>query len=186
MATGSLKRYTAPMKSFPTLLFVAACLLGGAANAQWQWKDKSGQTVFSDTAPPPDVPAASIIKRPGGAPRTASTALPPAKAASAAGPLAAASASEPTAPKLAGVDKDLQEKKARAEAAEEAKLKAEEKRVAKLKSETCDRAKADMALLDSGVRIAVPNAKGEREILDDAGRAAEVKRVRAVQDASCK
>ena len=40
--------------------------------------------------------------------------------------------------------------------------------------------------MDSGVRVSLStNAKGEREVLDDAGRAAENKRIQLAIDASC-
>ena len=88
--------------------------------------------------------------------------------------------------KLSAVDKDLADKKKQAEAAAAAKIKAEEDRVAKAKAENCERARAGKALMDSGVRVALTNAKGEREILEDAGRAAEHKRILQSIDANCR
>lgn len=95
-------------------------------------------------------------------------------------PLQAASA-----PKLSGVDKDLLEKKKKAEEAETAKRKADEEKIVKAKVENCARAKQAKTSFDSGVRIARTNDKGEREVMDDAARAAEVKRIQAVIDADC-
>ena len=93
-------------------------------------------------------------------------------------------------PKLSGVDKELADKKKLAEkqAAESAaaKRKADEEGVAKAKAENCASAKQSKATLDSGVRIGRVNAKGEREYLDDAARAAETKRAQSVIDTSCK
>ena len=40
--------------------------------------------------------------------------------------------------------------------------------------------------LDSGIRIVRANAKGEREFMDDAIRAAETKRLEAVIASDCK
>jgi len=40
-------------------------------------------------------------------------------------------------------------------------------------------------VMDSGVRVSITNTKGEREILDDAARAAEQKKIRAVTEADC-
>ena len=54
-----------------------------------------------------------------------------------------------------------------AEAAEEAKKKAEAERVARARADNCERAKRGKGALDSGTRVAVVNAKGEREFLDD-------------------
>ncbi|MEW6466902.1 MAG: DUF4124 domain-containing protein, partial [Pseudomonadota bacterium] len=76
-------------------------------------------------------------------------------------------------------------KKKEAEAAEAAKKKAEEERIKKVKEENCARAKAAKATLDSGQRIARMNAQGEREILDDAARAAELKRTEEIIRSEC-
>ena len=43
-----------------------------------------------------------------------------------------------------------------------------------------------MTTMQSGVRIQQMNAKGEREFLDDAGRAAETQRLQGVIAADCK
>jgi hypothetical protein len=40
-------------------------------------------------------------------------------------------------------------------------------------------------MLESGVRVARPNDKGEREFLDDKGRADEVNRTRAAVNDNC-
>ncbi len=181
--------------TFRVTLLLAAFLWAGSAFAQWTWLDKDGRKVFSDTAPPAGTPEKSILKRPGGgsasntvaaAPKApagtddaAKAAANPASAASA--PLAAASA-----PKLSTVDKDLEKKKKEKEDAEAAKRKEEEQRIAKLNIENCARAKSAKSTLDSGVRIAVTNAKGEREVMEDAARAAEAKRVQGIIDAACK
>jgi membrane protein involved in colicin uptake len=82
-----------------------------------------------------------------------------------------------SAPRLSGKDKELEEKKKQAEAAEAAKKKADQERVAKIRAENCERAKKAKASLDSGVRIATTNAKGERDYMTDAARAAESKRL---------
>src|SRR6188768_2550141 len=39
------------------------CVLPLAAHAQWQWTDKNGKNIFSDTAPPPEVPEKNILRR---------------------------------------------------------------------------------------------------------------------------
>ena len=56
----------------------------------------------------------------------------------------------------------------------------------KAKIENCARAKQARTTFDSGVRVARTNAAGEREVMDDAARAAEVKRIQAVIDSDCK
>lgn len=153
-----------------------------AASAQWQWTDKDGRKVFSDRAPPADILDKDILKRPASRGVTAGTLAAPASvAAAASAPQGAASA-----PKLSGVDKELAEKKKKAEEAEAAKRKAEEERVLKAKVENCARAKQAQTSLGSGMRIARTNEKGEREVLDDAARASEVKRIQSIIDSDCK
>ena len=152
-----------------------ACALPAISFAQWQWIDKSGRKVFSDQSPPADIPDKNIIKQPG------------VKAPAAAEPVAAA-ASQPAkpAPKLSGKDPALDEKKKRAEAAEAEKKKADEEQAAKVRADNCERSKRAKAGYDSGVRIARINAKGEREYIDDATRAAETKRLDVIIASDCK
>ena len=169
----------------PLLFLLAMAFVYGPALAQWQWIDKDGRRVFSDRAPPPDVLEKNIVKRPAGATKSATPVNPePTQsdgASASAAPLSAASG-----PKVSAVDKELEAKKKQAADAEAAKLKAEQDRVMKAKIENCARAKQAKATYDSGVRVSRTNAAGEREILDDAGRAAELKRIQSVMDSDCK
>lgn len=176
----------------PRLLAGAGCLIALTAAAQWQWLEKDGRKVYSDRAPPADVLEKNIVKRPGGLPKAPVKADP---ILNADGTVAVATQTAQTAsapqvaasvPKLSGVDKELMEKKKQAADAEAAKRRAEEEKVAKAKVENCALGKQAKTSLDSGVRIARTNAKGEREVLDDAARAAETKRVQNIIDASCK
>ncbi|MES2101850.1 MAG: DUF4124 domain-containing protein [Pseudomonadota bacterium] len=146
------------------------------AAAQWKWRDKRGQTQYSDLPPPPGVPESDILQRPSaGAARRAPVAAAPASAASAA-PLSAARASDP--------ELEARRKKAEQEVAD--KKKAEDAKIAATRADNCTRAKDQLRTLDSGIRIARVDAKGEREILDDAARAAEGRRMRDVIASECK
>ncbi len=162
------------MKLHKSLAIVLGCTLSWGAAAQWQWIDNSGSKVFSDRGPPPDIPAKNILKQPGGAPKAMPATAP------------AAPASAASAPKISGVDKALEEKKKLAEDAEAASRKAELDKNAAARAENCKLAKQSKANFDSGIRIARTNDKGEREILDDAARASELKRVQDVITADCK
>ena len=153
------------------------------AAAQWQWIDKNGRKVFSDRPPPSEVPAASILKRPASA-KTAPAAATSTPAASAAGP-AVAAAPVGNVPTLSGKDKELEDKKKKAEAEELAKKQAEEQKLAKLRAENCDRAKKAKAAFDSGVRIARTGADGQREIMDDAARKTELSRIENLISREC-
>src|SRR5450830_1876882 len=107
------------MKNIRQILFLLACLVSLAALAQWQWTDKDGRRVFSDRAPPAEVPEKAILKRPSNQ-RAADS-----RASAARTPLAGASAAQDAAsvPKLSGVDKELVAKKKKAEEAQLAKRK---------------------------------------------------------------
>lgn len=154
-------------------LLLLAC---SAACAQWAWKE-GDRKVFSDTAPPASVPDKNIIKRPGGG------AAMPAAAASADDAVTAAAPA--ATPQLPVVDKELEAKKKQAEQSEEARKKAEEQRVAKVRAENCARARQAKATIDSGVRLATTNTKGEREIMDDKARATETRRLDDIVRSDC-
>jgi hypothetical protein len=156
-----------------------ALALPAASFAQWQWIDKDGRKVFSDQSPPADIPAKNILKQPGARNRGGAAVEPSAPAS------APAQAAAP-APKLSGKDKALEDKRKQAESAEAEKKKAEEEELARKRADNCALAKSTKANYDSGVRITRVNAKGEREFLDDAQRADEVKRVQGIIDRDCK
>lgn len=144
------------------------------ASAQWVWKE-GDRKVFSDTAPPASVPEQNIIKRPG---RGAALPQP--------APAAPPAVTETTAaPQLPTVDKELEAKKKQTQQIEEARKKADDQRIAKARAEDCARAKQAKTTLDSGVRLATTNAKGEREVMDDKARAAEAKRLDGVARDNC-
>lgn len=156
-------------------------LIGATAQAQWQWLDKSGRKVYSDQPPPSDIPAKNILRQPGNK-LSAPAAAVQAQSATTSTPTAAPG---PASPQLGEEDKDLLARKKKAEAEADAKVKAEADRLAKVKATNCEKARANQALMDSGVRVSITNAKGEREILDDAARAAEQKKLRTVIAANC-
>lgn len=167
------------MKLRALLLAVSACVATPLALAQWQWIDKDGRKVFSDSAPPPEVPAEKILRQPGGRalPHAAST------PASAAVPAPAASAA---LPKPATKDSALEQKRKAAASAEEQKRLALEAENARIREDNCAQARRSKATLASGIRIAQVNDKGEREFMDDAARAAETQRVDAVIARDCR
>lgn len=175
------------MKFAHWLVLGCVCLLPLSASAQWQWIDKSGKKVFSDQAPPPDIPEKNILRRAGSP--------PPARTGFGSAPADIATSDETTAPKAReaaaapkppAVDKELEEKTKKAQAEEKAKQAAEVEKNAKIKAENCERARQGKATFDSGIRVAKVNAKGEREIMDDTARAAEQKRLQSIIQSDCK
>lgn len=173
------------MKLIRTLSVAALAGLCFAASAQWQWIDKDGHKVFSDRAPPVDIQDKNILKRPGGRKATAVLATettPDTEVApTAAMPVLPASGGKP-----GGLDKELEAKKKLAQEADAAKRKAAEERVTKAKIENCARAKQAKVTFESGVRVGRTNDKGEREIMDDAARAEELKRIQGIIATDCK
>ena len=163
-----------------TALPLVACLLAFAVGAQaqslWKWRDASGQLHISDTAPPAGTPAKDILSTPRGA--TGTPALTP-------------KVDAPAAPASTG-DSALDKKKKEVDAQKSqqaAKEKADhEAAIAKneaARKDNCARAQSNLQALQSGQRMARFNDKGEREILDDTARAAEMKRVQDAANSNC-
>ena len=154
--------------------------MGAWAQSQWEWLDKGGRKVYSDLPPPSDIPDKNILKHPSGFVVT---------------PVASPDAGQDTPSSTAapasgapgnGKDKELEEAKAKAEAAEAAKKKAEEQRIAKQKADNCERAKRAKTTLTSGRLMTHTNAQGEVGFMDDATREAELRRADEAIASNCK
>ncbi|NRF70083.1 DUF4124 domain-containing protein [Aquincola sp. S2] len=154
----------------------AALMVALPVHAQWKWKDGKGQVHISDLPPPREVPEKDVLQRPSEVKRA-----PAAPAASA--PAAASAAVAQAKPRL---DPELEARRARAEQEQKAQAKALEDKNAAIRADNCQRAKQNLATLDSGIRITRVNDKGEREFLDDKARAEEVQRVRQVIQSECR
>jgi hypothetical protein len=165
---------------------LVACLLAlAAAGAQaqplWKWRDAAGQLHVSDTAPPAGTPAKNIISGPAGGvaptltPATASTAT---TVAAPAANGAASGAETALDKKKKAADKERADKEKADRAAVDAKNAA-------IRQDNCSRAQSARATIQSGQRMARTNANGEREILDDAGRAEELKHTQDAIASNC-
>jgi Domain of unknown function (DUF4124) len=170
-----------------------------SAFAQYMWLDASGRKVFSDQPPPVSIPTKNIKKQPGNAaPATlatttntetttagatsenaASTTAPPATANKTA-------ETKPTTTATTAKDKDLEAAKKKLDDEAAAKKKAEQEKIDIAKAENCKRAKSSKATLDSGMRLAHTNDKGERGFMDDASRMVESKRLEGIIASDCK
>ena len=54
------------------------------------------------------------------------------------------------------------------------------------RADNCQRARQHLATLETGQRLVQVNAKGERIVLDDAGRASEMAQARQVMAGNCR
>ena len=123
-------------------------------------------------------PEKDILARPANAPKPIQV-VPYGQAASAPAAAAAPAASTPQ-------ERAAASDKARKAAESEAKIKAQEQRDAQAKAENCRAARQQLAALESGVRVATVNERGERTVLDDSQRAQEIRKAQAVIAADCK
>ena len=161
--------------SVPLLaLLVLLLTLALPANAQWKWRDQNGRVTASDLPPPRDVADKDIISRPPAAARRANAAASAASAAS-----AAVATKSP-------LDKEIDIRKRAADQEAQVKAKAEEERQAALHAGNCQRARSQLATIDSGQRLSRVNDKGEREVLDDKVRGEERRQAREVIATECR
>lgn len=177
---------------------LAATSWTAPALAQWKWRDATGQVTASDRPPPKEIPDKDILTRPQapGTPRrsAAGSEAPPAGAATAAAasataaaaPAASAAASAPRAGARGGLAGEVEARRQAAAREAAAKAAAQEQKDNEQRAENCQRARSHLAALDSGQRISRFNDKGEREVLDDKGRADESRRARETIAANCR
>jgi hypothetical protein len=142
----------------------------------WKWRDASGRVTVSDLPPPQSVPDKDILVRP---PLQLRAARPAASAAETGPKPTAGAAAQRT-------DPELEARRRRAADEQLSQQRTQEQKVAAQRTENCDRAKSHLAGLETGQRIVRSNAQGEREVLDDKGRADEMQRARAVIASDCK
>lgn len=158
------------------------CGLALPAHAQWTWRDKSGQINASDRPPPRDVPDKDILQRPPAATDTRRRPAPAEAAASA----PADAARPPALAASSPLEREVQARRQQAEQDAAAKARQEATRTASQRADNCRSARSQLSALGSGQRIARLNDKGEREVLDDKGRADEMRRARDVIAADCR
>ena len=150
------------------LIFALAIVSTAAAisaHAQsYQWRDSSGRLVISDRPPPAGVRDA----RP----------LNPA-------PPAASSATESTAPRTTA-EQNMEFRKRQQEARETADKQAKDAAAAAQKRENCERARNQLATLESGNhRLVVPDGKGGETFVEGAVKDSEMERARNIIAESC-
>ena len=144
------------------------------AQAQWQWRDETGRKVFSDRPPPQSVPESAILSKPASARRVPATEAP------APTPSPAATGNTSGLPAVARSEAEL-----KAEAQAQKRVKEEETRIAAQWADNCERAKKSLMTVNSGMRIATLNDKGEREFMDEKAISSERQRLESIIRSDC-
>jgi hypothetical protein len=151
-----------------TLIAFAAALAfaGGALAQQYKWVDKDGRVRYGDV-PPPGVKA-KPLRAPAGP----------------AAPAPSAAAKEEGKKPLTPAEQEAEFRRRRLEAQKEQEKQAKAAEADQAKQQHCANAKQQLAMLESGQRIASLDPRsGERTFLDDSQRATETARARkAVAD----
>jgi hypothetical protein len=168
-----------PLRALFALMTAVAASLAVAQTAPlppaWKWRDASGQIHVSDVPPPMSVPAKDILDRP-----------PLQRKVAAAAAAAASAAVAPVLNTAPRTDPELEARRKRAVDEQAAQLRQQQDKDSVVRAENCSRARGHLAALGEGQRIARTNAQGEREVLDDKGRAEEMQRARAVIASDCR
>jgi len=161
----------------PIQLFVALAVLLAAATVTaqvYKWVDKDGKVQYTDTPPPTDVKSTpkKVDTRPASGP-----------------------AAIPAAPTKSAPDKDAGKDIAKGAPArpltlEERSKESDKRRAERVEAENnqerCKEATHYLRDLETGRPISTTDDAGERKILDDAARSAEVARARSAMGQSCK
>lgn len=153
---------------------LVACLLalvaaGAGAQTVYKWRDANGEMHISDSPPPTGTTNVTQSGMPGVG--RMPTAMAPASGASAAG------------------DAALEKKKDKLEAQHRAASAAEQARAEQQRADAravnCSAAQEQIRELQSGQRVAIVNAKGERVYLDDQAIASRLRQAQQTAAQSC-
>jgi hypothetical protein len=177
--------------------------LVGSAQAQWAWRDASGNITYSDAPPPSNVQPTSILRQPSAITAADlpnggnSGAAEPSGASSPAGsesrgadgtPAPATGAAEAPRPAsgaktLAEQEADFRKRTAEREKAAQ-KVEQEESQAAE-RAANCTQAKGYLQMIDGGTRLMRPDAEGNRNFMDEDQRAAEVAKTQETIAKNC-
>ena len=165
-----------------TVLLLATSVAGTPAHGQgtrYKWRDAQGRIQYSDRPPPAGTADKDILARPPGAQQSRVIQVLPVGQAPSAPAQPAAPAASTAVERMQAQERDKQTRES------EAKLKAEEARNKQIRADNCKSAREQMASLRSGMRVARINDKGEREVLDDAQRNAQIQRTQEAINSNC-
>jgi type IV secretory pathway VirB10-like protein len=175
----------------PIQLFIAIAILLAAATVTaqvYKWVDKDGKTQYTDTPPPSDVKgtAKKIEAKPASGATPVAPPAAPTKDAGKGDAKAGKDAKAKDEPPKTLEERSKAFEKRRAEEADAEKKAAEKAKVDQANQARCNDAKRFVRDIESGRPIGTSDEKGDRKILDDAGRAAELSKARAVVAEACK
>jgi len=160
------------MKRILPMLFALAVATTAAAQA-YKWVDKDGKVRYGDV-PPPGVKATPMRRPSGTAAPAPEASVDPAKKDG-----AAKKDDKPLSPEAAfrkrQQEREDAEKKAQKDAADAA-----------AKRQNCDNAQMNLRTLQSGQRVTVTDASGERAYMDDAQREQAIARAQASVSQWCR
>jgi len=162
--------------NFAALLGVSLVMACGAAHAQlYHYKDAQGRMVYSDSPPPPGVPAGNVLK----APKLKQSAPAPEAPATADAKGKDDKSKDKKGPQSVA-DREADYKKRMAEADKKNKEAAQKDEQAQQTQARCASLQANLAALQSGQRMRKFDANGNPYFVDDAERNADV--AKAQQD----
>jgi hypothetical protein len=148
-------------------LLLLALVPAPDAHAQFQWRDANGRMVYSDLPPPVSVPPRSVLNAPAG---QAPAGMSGGSGETAAAGPASAVAPAPGARPPSAADRELQYQKRRLERAESERKAAEAATQARRVSAACEDSRNEIRTMESGMRMASVNERGEREVVTEAER----------------
>ncbi|MFN7645529.1 MAG: DUF4124 domain-containing protein [Burkholderiales bacterium] len=161
------------------LLILVALVVAPDASAQYKWRDENGRLVYSDQPPPTSIPQDAVLQAPGlrpSAERSPGTTGDGAKTSG---------AGTGSAGVTSAADRELEFRKRRMERTESERKAAEETAKIRQAATACEETRAALRTLESGMRLSRVNESGEREVLDDAQRAARIEAARKTSRELC-
>jgi hypothetical protein len=175
------------MKSPLQFIVAIAIMLATATVAAqvYKWVDKDGKVQYSDIPAPADAKGSTPKKLDGRTTSSPASTPPPTPAAANKDAKSAAKDAPKNEPKTLA-DRVKESDKRRAESIEAAKKSAESERISKANEERCQEATRYLRDLESGRPILTSDAQGERKIVDDDERNAQITRARTAMSESCK
>lgn len=158
-----------------SLFAIAALLIASSCQAQYVWLDEKGNKQFSDLPPPANISKEKILKAPAKSMATMSSTMTPSEATTNAG-----AANEQLKKPVTTASKNEDYNKRKAEQEEKDKKYLAEQQASAEKTKNCERARSYQKTIESGQRISATDANGEKNILNDAQRAQELKETQRI------